>query len=228
MISERMKKEMKIRGWTKVHLAKLCDLPLETIRNIYYGKSYDLKLSTALKIADAFDLSLDCMIGKCPHSTSERTIIHNYRNCGHHGKSVIELIARYEASAIKNEREMRGKHKIPCLYPPIDMHNGFVYDLCETNDIETTVPDAYISIQMQGNDFAPIYCKGDILLFKDKFPSQGEVAAFLVGSRVYIRKFYEEDGRYRLKCLHRYGEDIVLKRMDEVDYIGTCIGVVRT
>ena len=228
MISERMKREMEIRGWTKEHLAEVCDLPLETIRNIYYGKSYDLKLSTALKIADAFGLSVNCMVGKCPHTSPERALIHNYRSCGSHGKSIIELIARYEAGAIKNEREAKGKHKIPCLYPQADMRKGFVYDLCETNDIETTVADAYISIQMPSNDFAPIYCKCDVLLFEDKFPSQGEVAAFLIADRAYIRKFYEEDGKYRLKCLHRYGEDIVLKRMDEVDYIGTCIGVVRS
>lgn len=227
MISERMKREMEIRGWTKEHLAEVCDLPLETIRNIYYGKSYDLKLSTALKIADAFGLSVNCMVGKCPHTSTERVLIHNYRNCGKHGKSVIELIARYEAGAIKKERESKDKHKIPCLYPPLDMHNGFVYDLCETNDIDTTVADAYIGIQMPGNDFAPKYCKGDTLLFEDRFPSQGETAAFLIANRVYIRKFYEEDRHYRLKCLHRYGEDIVLKRMDEVDYIGTIVEVIR-
>lgn len=228
MISERMKKEMEIRGWNKERLAEVCDLPLETIRNIYYGKSQDLKLSTALKIANAFGLSVNCMVGKCPHTPSERAILQNYRNCGPHGKSLIELTARYEAGAIKNEREGCGKHKIPCRYPQGDMRKGFVYDMCEESNIETVVPEAYIAIQMSGNDFVPMYCKGDILLFEDKFPLQGEIAAFLIGDRAYIRKFYEEEGRYRLKCLHRHDEDIVLKRMDEVDYIGTCVGVVRS
>lgn len=227
MIGERLRKELNTRGLSVQEFAEMCDLPVETIRNIYYGKSVDPKLSTALKIADALELGVNCLVGRCQHTHAERTIIHNYRACGKHGKSIIELIARYEASATKNERDSHGKHKIPCLFPQGDMRKGIVYDLCETNDIETNVADAYIALQMTNNDFAPLYCKGDILLFEDRFPSQGEVAAFLKNDRVYIRKFIEENGQYRLKCLHRYGEDIILKRMDETDYIGTCVGVVR-
>jgi len=40
-------------------------------------------------------------------------------------------------------------------------------------------------------------------------------------------KFMEENDYYRLKCLHNQGADIVLRRMDEVQYVGTCCGVVR-
>lgn len=228
MFSERMKKEMDIRGWSKEYVAEAADLPLETVRNIYYGKTQDLKLSTAIKIGDVFGLSVNCMVGRCPHTPAERAIIQRYRLCGAHGKSIIELIARYEAGAAKNEREAHGKHKIPCLFPQGDIRKGIVYDLCETNDIETAVADAYIGIQMTSNDLAPVYCKGDILLFEDRFPTNGEMASFFKDGRAYIRKFIEEDGKYRLKCLHNYGEDIVLRRMDEIDYIGTCIGVARS
>lgn len=227
MISERMKKEMQIRGWNMQQLADVCNLPLETIRNIYYGKSVDPKLSTALKIADAFQLSVNCLIGKCPHTLSERTLIENYRSCGKHGKSIIDLIARYEAGATKVERENNGKHKIPCLFPQGDIRKGIIYDLCETNDIQTEEDDAYIGIQMTNNDLTPYFCKGDILLFEDRFPRNGEIASFLKGERAYIRKFIEEDGQYRLKCLHGHGEDIVVRRMDEIDYIGTFLDVVR-
>lgn len=227
MISERMKKEMHARNLSIQEFAEMCDLPVDTIKNIYYGKSTDPKLSTAVKIADALQLSVNCLMGKCPHTPAERAIIERYRRCGKHGKSRIELTAKCESRFAKNERETTGAHVIKCLYPQIDMRKGFVYDLCEEDYIETVVPNAYIGISMSGNDFAPLYCKGDVLLLEDKFPLQGEIAAFLIADRAYIRKFYEEAGRYRLKCLHRHDEDIVLKRMDEVDYIGTIIGVIR-
>lgn len=227
IFSERMKREMDIRGWTKEYVAVASELPLETIRSIYYGKTKDLKLTTALKIADVFGLSVNCMVGKCPHTTPERTLIHNYRSCGKHGKSIIEQIAKYEASAVKIEREGKGKHKIPCIVPHGDVHKGIIYELCETVEIETSVDAAYIAIQMTNNVFAPVYCKGDILLFENRFPDQGEKAAFYNKDRIYIRKFLEEDGRYRLKCLHQYDDDIVVKRMDDIEYIGTCIGVIR-
>jgi SOS-response transcriptional repressor LexA len=102
-----------------------------------------------------------------------------------------------------------------------------VYDLCDTIEIDTNSHDAYIAIQMTNNDFAPVYCKGDIILFENRFPQHAEYAAFLIADRIYLRKYLEEGKTYRLQCLHKHGEDIVLKRMDEADYIGTIIGVVR-
>lgn len=227
MISERMKKEMHARNLSIQEFAEMCDLPVDTIKNIYYGKSIDTKLSTAAKIADALQLSVDCLMCKCPHTAAERAIIHNYRSCGKHGKSIIELIARYEASAMKGERERTAKHKIPCILPRGEMHKGIVYDLCETVEIEASIPEAYIAIQMMNNDFAPLYCKDDVLLLENRFPSNGENASFLISDRIYIRKYIEEGKLYRLKCLHKHDEDIILKRMDEIDYIGTIIGVIR-
>lgn len=227
MLGERLRTILPERKLSVNDFAEMCELPLETVRNIYYGKSIDPKLSTALKMAKALNMSVNCLIGDCPHSAAERAIIHNYRNCGKHGKAIIELIARYEASAVKKERDGSNKHKIPCIIPHGDIHKGIIYDLCETTEIETVVNEAYVAIQMTNNDLAPIYCKGDILLIENRFPDNSELAAFYKVDRAYIRKFIEESGQYRLKCLHKHDEDIVLKRMDEIEYIGTIIGVVR-
>lgn len=227
MLSGRLKTLLSERGLSIGEFAEMCDLPLETVRNIYYGKSVDPKLSTAMKMADALHLSLNCLVGKCSHTPAEKVLIANYRKCGKHGQAVIELIAKYEASAIRYEREGKDRHKIPCIVPTGDIHKGIVYDLCETTEIETSVKDAYVAVQMTNNDLAPIYCKGDILLFENRFPQNNEHGAFLITNRIYIRKYMEEDKQYRLKCLHRHGEDIILKRMNEVDYIGAVIDVIR-
>ena len=227
MLGERLRTLLNERNLTVNEFAEMCGLPVETIRNIYYGKSTDPKLSTAFKIADALNLNVNCLMGKCPHTSAERALIHNYRRCGKHGKSVIELSARYEASAIKNEREGIDRHKIPCIMPRGEIRKGIVYDLCETVEIETTIKDAFIAIQMTNNDLAPMYCKNDIIMFEDRIPENGEMSAFFKGDRVYIRKFIEEAGQYRLKCIHKQGEDIILKRLSEIDYIGTVIDVVR-
>lgn len=167
-------------------------------------------------------------MGQCQHTAQERAILRNYRACGKHGKSVIELIAKYEAGSVKAERESADKHSIPCLVPQGDIRKGIVYDNCETIEIVVAVPDAYVGIMMNNNDLAPMYCKDDIILFENRFPKHGEYAAFFRDGKAYIRKFIEEDKQYRLKCLHSQGTDIVLKRMDEIEYIGTCIDVIRS
>lgn len=228
MLSERLRSILGERGISISEFAEMCDLPVETVKNVYYGKTADPKLSTALQMAGALNMSVNCLIGKCPHTLQERQIIQNYRACGKHGKSLIELVARYEARATKSDREAKDKHLIPCLVPHGDIRAGIIYENCEVTEIETSAKEAYVSIMMVNNDLAPTYCKDDVILFEDRFPKHGEYAAFFKDSRVYIRKFIEEAGQYRLKCLHRMGEDIVLKRMDQIDYIGTCVDVIRT
>lgn len=228
IISDRLKKELAIRGISIAEFAEMCDLPLETMKNIYYGKTVDPKISTVSKIADALGISVDCLTGHCSHTQEEKDLMINYRACGNHGKSVILLVSKYEATSAKNERESVDKHKIPCLILSGNIRQGIIYDRCETVEIETTVPEAYVGIEMPNNDLAPIYCKGDVILIENRFPNDGECAMFFKGDRAYIKKYIEEDGQYRLKCLHSMGEDMVFKRMDQINYVGTCIDVIRS
>ena len=71
------------------------------------------------------------------------------------------------------------------------------------------------------------FCKDDIVLLANRFPLNGEYAFFYIGDRAHLRKFVEEDGLYKLQCIHNIGEEFVMKRM-ELEYIGTYCGVVRT
>ena len=228
MLSARLKTVLHERDISLQEFAEMCDLPLETVRNVYYGKTNDPKLSTAVKMANALNLSVNCLMGKCSHTPEERAILLNYRSCGRHGKAIIELIARYEARAMRSEREGAEKHKIPCILPRGENRRGIILDLCETIEIETSIKDAFVAIQMTDNDFAPTYCKNDIILFEARCPENGELAAFFGEERVFLRKFIEENGKYRLKCLHPQGEDIILTKLSEMDYIGTVIEVVRS
>lgn len=228
ILSKRVKELAHERGLTIELLAEKSNLPTQTVRNVWYGKTPDPHASTVMQLADALGVGMNCLMGKCQHTPEEKSILRNYRACGPHGKAIIQLIARYEAGAVKSERDSLGRHRIPCMVPHGDIRKGIIYDTCETVEFETATKEAYIAMQMTNNDLAPKYCKDDIILFENRFPINGEYAAFFRGDRAYIRKFIEEDGHYRLKCLHQQGEDIVLKRMDEIQYIGTCCGVVRT
>lgn len=228
ILAERINIIRKELGWSQEVLAEKSGLPYETIKNICTGRTPDPKVSTVMALSEATGFAMNCLMGKCNHTSQERFLLRNYRSCGPHGKSIIEFIAKYEASAVKSDREAKDKHKIPCLVPHGDIYKGIVYDNCETTEIETSVPEAFVAIQMVNNDLAPIYCKNDFILLENRFPASGEYAAFFKGGKAYIRKFIEENGVYRLKCLHNQGEDMVFKRMDEIEYIGTCIDVIRT
>ena len=226
-LSARLRDLMLLHKISKEELAERCDLPIETVRNIYYGKTIDPKVSTVMKMAKVFNVSVNCLMGQCQHTTEERALLQYYRACGHHGKSLVLLTAKYEALAAKDERETTDKHKIPCLVPSTDIRQGIIYDECETVETHTTNTEAYVGIKMVNNDLVPAYCKGDIILIANRFPKNKEYGVFYRDGRAYIRQYIEEDNQYRLRCLHNYSNDIICKRMDEIEYIGTCCGVIR-
>ena len=153
-------------------LADQSELPIETIKNVYYGKVTDPKISTMKAISKVYGVSINYMLGEPFVTPEESSLLTYYRRCGKHGKSVIELIAKYEATAARSERDAKGKHSVPCVVPKGNIRKGIVYDTNETVEKETTVAEAYMAITIPSNDLAHYgYCKnGDSeMLIKVRF-----------------------------------------------------------
>ncbi len=231
MISKRLKEILPSKGLTLSDFIGMCEeqegLAGDTVKNIYYGRTPDPKVSTVMKLSRVLGMSVNCLMGQCSHSKEERAVLNYYRECGEHGKSVIEYVAKYEAASAKSEREAFGRHKILCLTPSGDIHNGIIYEFCERKEIYTTDKRAYAAIKMPNNDLCPTFCKGDIVLIENRFPCNGEYGYFVKGNKTYLRQYIEEDGKYILRYLRLYDEDMVFKRMDEIECVGTCANVIR-
>ena len=215
------------KGWSLEQFSEISGVPFETAKNIKLGKTTNPRLDTLEKMSETFGVGINCLIGKCQHTTEEKILLRNFKTCGDTGKSLISLIARYEAHVMKNQRDTKEGFLRPCLIPNGDIRKGIIYKNCDQEEIIVPIKEAYVAIKMINNDLSPIYCENDIILIEDRFPENGERAVFMRNGRAYIRKFVKENGCYRLKCLHNHGEDLVLKRMDEVEYIGTCIDVIQ-
>lgn len=228
MLESRLRELLNERNISKEKFAEMCDLPLETVRNIYYGKTPDPKASTVLRMANALDMSMNCFIGQCEHTSDEAALLNRYRQCGKHGRSLIMLTAKYEALTAKQDRESADRHKIPCLVPMKDVSQGIVYDECETMEIWTSVPEAYTALKMPDNDFVPLFCAGDIILIENRFPKNGECGMFYIDKKAFVRKFIAENGQFRLQSLHSKSNDIIIKDLKNIEYIGTFCGVVRS
>lgn len=213
---------------TYQELAEQAGIPLETMRNIYYGKVKDPKASTLLAISRTLRISVNRLMGERLYTKEEEELILNFRKCGKHGKSMISLTANYEAELARHERNSRNRYVIPCIVPLVAVHDGLSYSSSEMIDISTDNPDAYIAIEVTSNDFIPVFCKGDKILIADKFPANGETALFSIDCKIYCRTFQETEKGYVLKSLNRHGQDFRMKRLDNVKCIGTCIGIVRT
>lgn len=220
------------RGWSVQYFAELVeeqyeDISAYTVENICRGKTADPRVSTLLAMSNVLGHSINCLMGQCPHTKEEKEIILYYRQCGVHGKSLIHLVAKHEATVSKKEREADGKHRVPCLIPKNRVDEGFVYEGCGVEEIETTIKEAYAAIEITNNAYTPTHCKGDRILLADRYPEHGERAVFVRDGVGFARDYFEEDKKYILRCIVGHREDIVLKRLDEVECIGTCVGVIK-
>lgn len=227
MLQDELKDLLKKKKMKYQDLAEAADLPLETVRNIYYGKVTDPKVSTLMAMSKVLNVSVNRLLGERLYTKDEERLIMNYRRCGHHGRSMVMLTANYEAELARHERTAENKYTIPCIVPLDVVHDGVRYSSSEMVDISTDNPCAYIAIEINSNEFAPIFCKGDRILIEDRFPSNGETAVFLIDNMVYCRRFRENDEGYILESLNRHGQDFRYRRMDKVKCVGTCVGVMR-
>ena len=240
MFSDKIRELMIERDISLTDLAELSGVPFETLRNIYYRKVKDPKVSTAFQLASALEVTVEYLL-KDMSTTEEEAensegqegieeeLLENYRECGNHGKAIIRLVARLECKAARKERLnlRKMKHRIPCFIPVGRIGDGIDYNSCTVEDEYTMIKKVYLAIEITNNNFAPASCKGDRILLENRFPELGECAVFTDGMKAYFRYFKMEGEMYCLKCLNGRGKDMLLRRMDEVDCLGTCISVIR-
>ncbi|MBQ8038643.1 MAG: hypothetical protein IJ274_01985, partial [Lachnospiraceae bacterium] len=146
-----------------------------------------------------------------------------------HGKNVLQKVAKYEALIALEEREAPGKHIIPCLVPDGQICDGEKYNAVETKFIPTSDPDAFMALHVPNNNWAPRYCKHDVILLKNRFPIHGEEALFIYKGKIFYRKYIEGEQENILRCINGRQEDLVFKRMDSESLIciGTASGIIR-
>lgn len=208
-------------------LSDMSSVPMETLKNLYYGKVKDPKISTVMQLSKSLNVTMNFLVGLSPYNEEEKELIMNYRKCGIHGRSIVNLICRYESAASQKERNSTKGHSIPCMIPIGKVTDGIIYNSCEIEEVMTTMKHADVAIEITTNFFSPSYCKGDRVLFESRFPDNGERAVFSDGEKVFFRKYIEKDEKYILQCLNGIGQDIIVDRMDSLQCMGTCIGVMR-
>ena len=82
-------------------------------------------------------------------------------------------------------------------------------------------------IKIVGRNLSPTYFDNDILLIgKDRFPESGETGIFLIGNKVYIRK-YIPGIRLELAPINGDKNSLFIDNIDDVHYFGRVLTVVR-
>lgn len=227
MIQKELVHLLKEHDMTYQELAELSGVPLETMRNLYYGRVENPKASTLLAISRVLRVSVNRLAGERLYTKEEESLIMNHRKCNQHGKSMIEFVARFEATLTKHERETENKYKIPCIVPIGVVEDGMRYGTGRIEYIDTIRANAYLAVECNTNRLAPTYCKGDKILLENRYPNSGETGLFFKDCIIYFRQYIEHEKGFTLKSHYMQLKDLEFTRMDNIQCMGTVIGVVR-
>ncbi len=224
MIDKRLKVMMNKKGLTLEALSDLSNVPLETIRNILYRRAKNPRIDTILALSRTLNVSIESLIGEST-CEEEEELLFAYRESGEHGKKFIRAIAQIEAQWQSGMATNDGR-EIPCLVPTAaETSDGAAFSSFDVEHVKTSCENAYMAVRLPNDHFSPRYCKNDVLLLSDKFPTEGENALFLYDHRLYFRQFHILEKGYSLNTINGRGIPLHFRRMDRCRLIGTCMAV---
>lgn len=155
------------KGITLAEVSELADMPESTLKSFIYGKGTDCNLSTAVKLARVFCVSVDELVGSgtiSPQTCESLQIV----------RQLPESFTHFVRWSIHFHRDMlNSKHvtdrAIEVMEPEladsgnVKMTNRF--EIMDISDIsEELKPRIFMGIKVVSDRYAPKYFEGNILL----------------------------------------------------------------
>lgn len=179
-------------------VAEIADMPFDTLKNFLYKDSADCKLSTAVKLARAFNVSIDELIGAETINEISRESIAMCRNLPENALYLVRWYIRYiDSLNKKNEPHRRyvsvmelecnenGNLKITTNYKHIDITDIDKEKRCKI----------FFGITMPCDHYMPHYSPYDILLIaNDRNPQCNENSLLRIDGFLHIAKRKIENG----------------------------------
>ena len=179
-------------------ISEEADVPFSTLNTLLYGNSKDIKLSTAVKLARALDVSIDELIGAETINEVSRESISICRNLPDNAVYLIRWYIRYIDSL--NKKNEPNKRYVSVMELECN-HNGNLkittnYRHIDITDIgEEYRSKVFFGITMPCDNYMPIYSPYDILLVaNDREPYCNENSLLRIDGQLRIAKRRVENG----------------------------------
>lgn len=193
-------------------IAEAADIPFSTLNTFLYGSSKDLRLTTAVKLARALNVSIDELAGADTMQLLTRESIAICRNLPESAVYMIRWYIRYINTLI-----LPKSNKQKCIFvmqPETDKEGNLQvverYDRLNISNFQEPLKSKiFCGIQLDNDNYMPYYSPYDILLIaNDRRPRLSEHVIIRSKKYLYIAKqqmvngrasyFSIRDGKYRL------------------------------
>lgn len=190
--------------YTIKETAEIADISYDTLKTFLYDKeAKDCRLSTAVKLARAFHLSIDELVGAGTIKPAALEAMKAYRSLPEGSKHFIDW-------HIQNQKfihEKHGSQKIINIMLPLCACNG---NMKQTNDYEVMdishldgdlAYKIFLGIKIPCLHYLPYYTEGDVLLIaNDRDAMKGENTVITFNDNIVITNRVIENGE-----VHYYG-----------------------
>lgn len=177
-------------------IAEEAGLSVETLKTLVYGNAADCKLSTAVSIARALQISIDELVGAGTISQPMRESIYLVRNMPENFVHFFRWCIRYHE---RNLKEISPKEKAINIMHAECMHDG---NLRMTNNFEiediSNMPSdkrykIFMGIRVPCDHYMPFFREGDIMyIARDRRPLQSENVVVVNDGYIRLVKWREE------------------------------------
>jgi hypothetical protein len=189
---------MDIYGYTLSETSEKADISLEKFKSFFYGKSDEVRLSTAIKLARLFGLSVDELSGAETVSNEMQDHINMYKVLPEYSKYLVRYFIEHQYG-IYQRRAVIGKKVISVLKPQcVDTYlqtTNVTEELCIEHLNDNIKSKISLGLKIPCEHYMPIYSPHDILLLAaDREAHHGERCViemnnnlFIVEKRIHIK-----------------------------------------
>lgn len=185
---------------TLAEVAELADIPTSTLKTFLYGDAKDCHLSTAVKLAKVFRVSIDELVGCGTISPQTCESLQLIRQLPESYTHFVRWITRYHHNMLTSNKVSNYSIEIMLIecneFGNLKMTNNFYVKDISGMDKELR-PKIFMGIRIPTNMYAPIFYESDVLLIaNDRNPRPTEKTLILIDDSIFFlnRREESEDG----------------------------------
>lgn len=209
-------------------VANKADLAYGTLNTFLYDKTQkNCNLMTAIKLAKAFNVSIDDLVGCGTRNPLERESLSLYYDLPQNERAVVRWIIQ---NMHDNYNELPPGTKAVRVMTPKCVSGNIMttneWDYITINDIPSDIQSKiFIGFRIPCVHYMPIYNNGDVLLIaSDRAPISGEQCVVKANNNLYIARCKRVGGKIEFYSIIRN----VLKAVDSnAEIIGYIAHVVK-
>lgn len=191
---------IKQKDITMAEICNLADMNPSTLSSFLYGDAKDCKLSTAVKLARALNISIDELVGAETIEEETRKVIAMSRNLKEHHRKVIRMYAKHQYLMHgENEPDIKYISILEPICKNGHMKTTIVNKMCCIKDLaKPTQEKVGMGIKIPCDHYEPHFLKGEIILLGfDREGENNEMCVISSQGNIYIciKKIQFVDGK---------------------------------